>query len=104
MFLLASQKLPLSIEAKDQFGNAAQLDGAPVWAVTDEAVGKLEVAEDGLSAVFTPTGVAAATVVQVTCDADLGDGVRELLGTLDIEVISGEAVVVGIVPGNPEPL
>ena len=84
-------------------GNAARVDGAPAWAVTDESAAKLEVAEDGMSAVLTPTGVAATFQVQVKADADLGEGVKELLGSLDVEVLSGEAVSLEISAGEPIP-
>lgn len=104
MFLKATEKLPLSLVIKDAAGNSARVDGAPRWAVTDEAAGRLEVAEDGMSATLFPLGPAAAFKVQAFVDADLGEGVKELLGELDVEVVSGEAVSVEIAAGNPEPL
>jgi hypothetical protein len=43
--------------------------------------------------------------VTATCDADLGDGVRELITLCDIEVVGGEAVAGTIQPvGEPDPL
>ncbi len=101
MFLKGNQALPLSIAIKDKFGNLAKVDGAPQWALTDAALGTLAVADDGMGAVFTPTGVVGLLKVQVTADADLGEGVKSILGELDIEVLAGEAVAVEIAAGEP---
>lgn len=101
MFLAADKKLPLSLEIKDAAGNPAKIDGKPQFALSDESAGSLEVAEDGLSALFTPSGKAIAFKIQAKVDADLGEGVKEVVGELDVEVLSGEAVFVGIVAGEP---
>lgn len=103
MFLKANEKSLLSLVIKDSQGNPAKVDGAPRWAVTDPTLGRLEVAEDGLSATLLANGPSGAFQVQATVDADLGEGVRELLGTLDVEVLSGEAVSVEIAAGAAEP-
>lgn len=41
---------------------------------------------DGMSAVVTTTGKLGTAQVSVKVDADLGAGVTELVGVLDIEV------------------
>lgn len=104
MFLAADKKLPLSLEIKDKAGNPAKVDGKPVFSLSDDSAGSLEVAEDGMSAVFTPAGKAVALKIQAKADADLGEGVKEIVGELDVEVLSGEAVFVGIVAGEPLPI
>lgn len=101
MFLKASQNLPLSIQIKDKFGNAAQVDGAPQWAVTDATLGAMEVSEDGMSATFKPAGLVGTLKIQVSADADLGEGVKSILGELDVEILAGEAVSVEIAAGEP---
>lgn len=101
MFLAADKKLPLSLEIKDAAGNPAKVDGIPQFALSDESAGSLEVAADGMSALFTPSGKAVAFKIQAKADADLGEGVKEIVGELDVEVLSGEAVFVGIVAGEP---
>lgn len=101
MFLKDDQSLPVSVEFVDAKGNAAKVDGAPVWAVSDEALATLDVAADGLSAVVKPVGPLGSFKLQVKADADLGEGVKEILGELDIEVIGGEAVAVNIKAGEP---
>jgi hypothetical protein len=43
--------------------------------------------------------------VTATADADLGDGIREIITLLDLNVVSGEAVAGTInVIGTPEPI
>lgn len=101
MLLKVNQNLPLSVEFKDAQGNPAKVDGAPQWAVTAPDLADLEVAEDGLSAVLKPKGQLGSLVVQVTADADLGEGVKSILGELPVDLLSGEAVLVSIVAGAP---
>lgn len=101
--LTDEQKVALSIEPKTAAGNPARLDGVPVWSVSDAEFLTLEVAPDGLSAVATTTGKLGVCQIQVTADADLGDGVRELTALLDIQLVAAEAVTLGIVAGTPEP-
>jgi hypothetical protein len=45
----------------------------------------------------TATGLAQ---VIVTADADLGDGIKEIICTMDVEVVGGEAVVGTISPAS----
>lgn len=94
MFLKVDENLPLSIAIKDKRGNAAKVDGVPAWAVTDEALAKLEVAEDGMGATLIPAGNVGVLKVQVKVDADLGEGVSELLGELEVEFLPLAATVI----------
>ncbi len=101
MFLKISQNLPLAIAIKDRLGNDAKVDGIPAWALTDESLGKIEVAADGMSATLIPGDVTGACKLQVKADADLGAGVKEIVGELDIEFIGGDAVTISIAAGEP---
>lgn len=101
MNLKISQKLPLSIEIKDRFGNAAAVDGAPKWSVSAPELADLVVAEDGLSAELQPKGLVGSLVVQVHADADLGEGVKDILGELPVELLAGDASVIAIAAGVP---
>lgn len=94
MFLPADKKLVLAIKPVDKFGNAAVVDGVPQWSVTDASLGDLKASDDGMSAEFVPNGKAGKFDVQVSADADLGEGVTPVLGTLDVEVLAGQAVSV----------
>lgn len=101
MLLPVSKKLPLSLEIVDAKGNPAAVDGAPFWDLTDAALGALTVAADGLSAEFVPAGATGTLKVQVKADADLGAGLKELLGELELTLIGGEAVAIAIKAGEP---
>lgn len=101
LILTDTQQVILSIEPKTKAGNLANVDGIPQWSVVDGTL--LEITPDatGLSATITTTGALGTTQVSVTVDADLGEGVTEITGVLDIEVKAGQAVSLGITAGTP---
>lgn len=101
MFLKDSQNLPLNVAFKDQKGNAAPVDGVPAWAVSDASLAVVEAADDGMSALIKPVGPLGAFKVQVSADADLGEGVSSIIGELDVEIVGGDAVSVQISAGAP---
>lgn len=96
------QKVSLSISPVSAAGNPASIDGVPTWSTSDDTVLTLEVAEDGLSAVAFTTGKLGTAQVSVVADADLGEGVKELTGVLDVEVKASEAVSLELNAGTPE--
>jgi len=100
MFLKATQKLPVSIVAKDKFGNMAKVDGAAQFALSDESMGTISSTGE-MSAEFIPSGKAGIVTLQGKVDADLGEGVKEILGTLEVEVLAGDAEVVEMAAGEP---
>lgn len=96
------EKATASIKPVDKKGFPAQVDDVPVWAASAEGIVELTPAADGLSCVIA--GMApGACQVNVTADADLGDGVRNITGTLDVEVLGGDAVTINIETGAVEP-
>jgi hypothetical protein len=103
LVLTTSEKVGLTIQPQDQYGNPARVDGIPSWGLSDEMIGSLTPAQDGLSAEFVTSGALGTTQVNVQVDADLGEGVRPVVGTLDIQVEAAEAVTVGIIAGQPAP-
>lgn len=105
MFLKLNQSLPMSIEIQDKFGNPAQVDGVPAWALTDPSLGDLVVAADGMSASFSWNVANAKSdsslKVQVSADADLGPDQKSILGELQLDAQAAEAAVIAIKPGAP---
>lgn len=103
------QKLPLSLNPTTEAGHAARVDGTPTWALRDGDPGTLEVAADGLSAVYvSPDAVDAdptknVAQVTVTADADLGQGVKNITDTAEVTIISAEAQSLGLTAGTPVP-
>lgn len=81
-------------------GNPARVDGIPAWASLNPDVISLAVAADGLSALAV-SGAPGTAQVTCTADANLGVGVRKIVGTFLFEVREAEAVSVGLVPGIP---
>lgn len=101
MNVKVTQSLPLMIQPVDKFGNPAQVDGVPAWSLTDPSKGSIAPSDDGMSATFTPSGPLGEVMVQVSADADLGEGVKSILGELPISILAGEAVSVSISAGTP---
>lgn len=102
--LKVTQNLPLILKPVDAKGNPALVDttnGVPTWGISDVSFAELEVAADGMSALLKPKGPLGQFQVLVTADADLGAGVKEILGAMDVETIAGEAVSVVIAAGVP---
>lgn len=100
--LTDSQKVGLAIQPVDARGNPAPVDGAPQWSVSDEALLRLDVALDGLSAELYAVGPLGNAQVTVAADADLGAGVTTIQGVLDVTVTGGQAVSLAIAAGVPE--
>jgi len=96
MSIKAGQQVVLSLDPKDSYGNPAGLDGAPVWNLVGEGLGSLAVAQDGLTTVFTSSGLIGSATVEVAADVDLSNGVRNLGGSVVIDIEAGEAVDLGV--------
>lgn len=101
LVLTDTQQVDVAIKPVDKKGNAAQVDGVPVWTSSDLNIATVEAAADGLSAVVKAANGLGDVQISVTADADLGAGVQPLVGTLDITVAAGAAVSLGIVTGTP---
>lgn len=101
MNLKINQNLPLSVKFEDAQGNAASVDGAPAWSVTDASLATLQPSADGLSCLVVPTGPTGSLTVQCAADVDLGSGVTTILGSLDLVLVSAEATQVDISAGTP---
>ncbi len=101
MILTDTQEIDLAIKPVDRKGNPAQVDGVPVWASSDPNIASITSAADGLSCVVKAAANLGSVQISVTADADLGEGVAPIAGTLDIDVVAGQAVSLGIIAGTP---
>lgn len=97
--LTTEQYVKVTLKPLTALGRPARLDGVPGWASSDTNVVSLVIAPDGLSADVVSVGPGTA-VVQVSADADLGPGVRELTATLDVTVIEAEAATMALEAGD----
>lgn len=96
----ATQQAQVSLTIKDKKGNTARLDGIPQWASSDPNVMSVEPSADGMSAKVV-AGQTGTAQISVTGDADLGSGVRAIVGVGDVEVVGGEASVIQLAFGTP---
>jgi hypothetical protein len=103
LVLTDEQKVVLFLEPKTAAGNPAKVDGVPEWSVSNADVLALQVSADGMSAVAVASGPLGGAQVNVTADADLGEGARPITAVQDIEVRAAEATQLGIRAGAPEP-
>lgn len=102
LLLTDTQKASLSIAPVDAKGNPAKVqDGSVVWSAADSTIVTLTPSADGLSCDCAAAGPLGTTQVNVSADADLGDGVTTIAGTLDVQVQAGQAVSLGISAGTP---
>jgi hypothetical protein len=85
---------------RNKRGKPAQVDGVPVWSSSDPAKVEAVASDDGLSCVAKALNNGTVQI-GVSADADLGDGVRTLTGTFDLEIVSGEAVTLCVIAGAP---
>ena len=99
--LTDSQEVSASIAYVDKAGNPASVEGAPVWASSDDSVLTVLAAADGMSATASSTGKLGTAQLTVTADADLGAGVTSLTAMQDFEIIAGAAVAGNFTLGAP---
>ncbi len=100
LVLTVTQEADLAVAAQDARGNAAEVSD-PRWSSSDESVLGVVASSDGMSAIVRAAGATGNAQVVFRCDADLGEGVVELMGTLDVEVVAGQAVTVSVAAGAP---
>ena len=94
------EKVQVTLAPTTAAGNPATLDGLPTWTVL-EGDATLEVAEDGLSAFLVSGEADVNSKIEVTADADLGEGVVSLVDVIDLAVVPASASVLGLVVAAP---
>ena len=98
--------IEVQIAYVDSHGNPAVVDGDVAWASSNPAVLAVVVdPADSTHATVTPQGGLSSAQVVATADADLGAGIRQIITTLDVTLVAGEAVAGTIsVDGDPQPI
>ena len=95
----------LKVSYYDAKGNPAKVDGDVAWASSDETIARITVGEDTMTCMVYPVDQLGTAQISATADADLGEGVTEIITTGNIEVVAGQAVSGTIEPvGDPIPL
>lgn len=98
--LTASQRCELNVAFVDKKGNAAPVQSID-WLVDNSELLQLLPSDVATNCPIVPKGPLGTANVTVKADADLGDGVTEIIGTLEVKIVAGQAVTVEIVPGTP---
>jgi hypothetical protein len=101
----------LAVALLNAAGGPGQVDGIPTWKAAPEGVVTLTPAPDGMSCQVTTLPLAAgapaaSTVITFDADADLGDGVKDLVATAAITVFdpANDAVSAEITVGAFTPI
>jgi hypothetical protein len=101
--LPADKVVDVKVSYVDANQNPAVVDGPVQWASSNTDIAMVTPnASDSQLANIAPGGVTIGTC-QISCmaDADLGEGVRQLITTMDLTVVAGEAVAGTIEPTGP---
>jgi hypothetical protein len=96
------EEFDVSVDPRDRASNKTTVDGTPVYTVSDATMLVLAPRADGLPG-MTVRGVGALGTAQVnvTADADLGEGTQEIADFIDVELHAGKATTLG---ATAEPL
>lgn len=81
------QNLPFTLGITNAHGQPATVDGAPVYASSDETVLQVQAAADGMSGVVATVAPGTARVT-VTADADVGTGTKTITGVSEDVVVT----------------
>ena len=99
--ITSEQKVLVTLAPTTAAGNPATLDGAPSWTVT-EGDATLEPTDDGMSCYLISGEADVNSKIEVTADADLGEGVQNITDVIDLAVVSAQASGLGLTVGTPE--
>jgi hypothetical protein len=104
--LASGMQVHLQVSYVDASGNPAVIDGDVAWESSDPGVADVVVdIDDSTKVTVRAVGPTGQVQVSATADADLGDGVRQIITPMDVTVAAGEAVAGTISPVGPaEPI
>ena len=99
------QKVTASIQPVDSKGNPATIDGMASWSSSSTAIATVQnISADSLSAEILPGTTLGTCQINVQADADLGSGITNITGVLDVQVVAGQAVGFTITTGPLTPV
>jgi hypothetical protein len=104
--LPSGNQVQVRVEYVDANGHPATVDGDVRWDTSAANVAAVTVdsGDSNVATIASATDLGTAQI-SATADADLGSGVRELVCTLDVTVVAGEAVAGTISPtGESTPI
>jgi len=96
--------IEIQVAYVDAHGNPAKVDGDVQWTSSNPSIASVDSTGPDAAKVTT-LGPLGTTQIVAAADADLGEGTRELLTTLDVTIVAGEAVAGTInVTSPPQPV
>lgn len=98
--LPSGMKVDIKVAYIDLAGNPAVVDGDVEWSTSDPSLASVT-ATGPDSAVIHTMGPVGQCQIIATADADLGEGVRELITPMDLTIAAGEAISGTISPTGP---
>lgn len=93
--LTDTQQVNVSIQPVDKKGAPAQVQSVSFVSSDPNVAAVMQDTTDPNKAVVV-AGLPGVCQIQVTADADLGDGVTNISGVLDITVVGGQAVALTV--------
>lgn len=88
----AGKGVIVTIEPLDKYGNPTKFENDPVWQSSDsEVFTVIATPANSYSAEIRSLGPMGRGQWTGTGDADLGEGVREIIALNDVEIVPGEA-------------
>ena len=99
--LTDNQQTTVSVKFVTKRGNPAPVDGIPVWSTDNSDVLAIEPAVDGMSCVVKAVGPLGMGNITLKADADMGSGVVDVFGALEVRVSAGNAAVVALDAAPP---
>jgi hypothetical protein len=96
-----SQQTTVAVKFVDKKGQPAPVDGIPEWSTDNTDVLALTPAADGLSCLVQAVGPLGTGTLTLKADADVGDGVTPIVGTLEVVITGGQATTVTLEASEP---
>jgi hypothetical protein len=107
MYTLPDDKqVEVQVAYVDAKGHPASVDGEVDWTTSDQAICNIAVnPDDSTKVMLTPAANLGTAQITATADADLGEGVTEIITILDVQIVGGQAVSGTIAPtGEQQPI
>jgi hypothetical protein len=98
--LTDTQQVPVQIAGADKKGAPAPVQN-PTFTSSDPNVATVTQDTTDPTKATVVAGLPGTCQIQVSADADLGDGVTTISGVLDITVVAGQAASIAVTAGTP---
>jgi hypothetical protein len=100
------KEVALNIAYVDAKGNPAMVDGDVEWSSSDDTICTVTAkpGNQAMNAMVVPADKIGNAQISAKADADMGEGVKEIITLFDLTVVGGEAVAGTITPAETMPV